>query len=123
MSDAARKVYNKLMREVPSRESFDRGLSLKKEVAPRVLIFDIETTPLLSYHWRLWKQNINHKKAMVRKEWNILTWAAKWLGEDIIYSDAMTSKEIAKEDDSRLVKQLWNLLDEADVIIAHNSKF
>jgi hypothetical protein len=50
----------------------------------------------------------------------MLTWSAKWLFGKETFSGALTPKEVAKEDDSRIVKDLWNLFDEADVLIAHN---
>jgi RNase_H superfamily len=98
---------------------------VKKDIkeGAKILIFDLETLPLLSFHWRLWKQNISHKTQMVKSEWNIVSWSAKWLGSDVIISDILTPKEIEEENDSRIVKQLWKLLDQADIVIAHNSKF
>lgn len=37
-------------------------------------------------------------------------------------SNVLTPEEVIKEDDSRIVKNLWKLLDEADIVIAHNGK-
>jgi DNA polymerase elongation subunit (family B) len=50
----------------------------------------------------------------------MLTWSAKWLFEETVMSDRLTSKEAINEDDKRIVKSLWKLLDEADIVIAHN---
>ena len=86
----------------------------------RILLFDIETSPLKAFVWQtqVWKARINTDQVL--SEWFLLTWSAKWLYEDEILSDKLTSKEALKEDDSRIVKSLWKLLDEADVVIAHN---
>jgi predicted RNA-binding Zn-ribbon protein involved in translation (DUF1610 family) len=87
--------------------------------APKILCLDIETSPVLGYVWSLWKQNIGLNQ--INEEWCILSYCAKWLGNDkIIYSD--NSKQKNKEDDTRIVKQLWKLLDTADIIVAHNGK-
>ena len=50
----------------------------------------------------------------------MLTWSAKFLGSDITYSEKLTGKEAVEEDDSRIVKKLWNLLNDADMVVAHN---
>lgn len=86
---------------------------------PKILIIDIETTPLLSYTWGLWRQNVGLNQ--IYKDWCILSYAAKWFGDStIIYSDNRDKDDI--EDDSDLLEQMWALLDEADIVIAHNGK-
>lgn len=85
----------------------------------KILVFDIETAPLKAFVWRLWKQNIDHKTALITPSWYMLTWSAKWLFEDKVISEKLTAKEVLSEDDSRIVKRLWDLINEADIIIAH----
>jgi hypothetical protein len=89
---------------------------------PKILVFDIETTPLLAYVYQtqVWKARIDAGKVVT--DWLCVTWAAKWLFSPDVISLGMTSEEIANEDDSRIVKELWKLFDEADIIIAHNGK-
>ena len=84
----------------------------------KVLIFDLETSPNLSWTWRTWKENINYNQIL--QEWFILTFSAKWLWEDKIISARLTADEVKNEDDSRIVKLLWELVNEADIIVAHN---
>lgn len=86
---------------------------------PKVLVFDIETAPLISYCWGLWDQNISLNQ--IKHDWHLLSWSAKWLGsKEVMYADQRKSKKV--EDDSKLLKQIWNLLDEADIVIAQNGK-
>lgn len=87
---------------------------------PRILVFDIETSPLKAFVWQhsVWGGNVSDDQVI--GEWFMLTWAAKWLYDDEIMSARLTGKEALKEDDSRIVKQMWKLLDEADIVIAHN---
>ncbi len=85
---------------------------------PKVLVLDIETAPIQAYVWSLWKQNVYMDQ--IEADWFCLTWAAKWLFEDKVMSDKLTSKEAKNEDDGRLMKGIWKLLEEADVVIAHN---
>lgn len=86
---------------------------------PRILIFDLETAPLSAWVWGRWQQNVSLDATI--SEWFILCWSAKWLYSEYTMSDRLTSEEAINEDDSRIVKSLWKLIDEADIIIAHNA--
>lgn len=91
-------------------------MSIKK---PKVLLLDIETAPILGYVWGLFDQNVALNQ--IYSDWHILSWSAKWLDEDkIMYADQRYAKDVA--DDRRILKQIWKLLDEADVIITQNGK-
>lgn len=105
--DRVRSVWRKLKRN-----------DFKKN--PRVLVFDLETSPLRAYVWSIWKQNVNPTNGHLRSQKMILSWSAKWLYGDNVMNDALTPDEILSEDDSRITKSLWKLIDEADVLIAHN---
>lgn len=86
---------------------------------PRILLFDIETAPILGYVWGLWDQNIALNQ--IKSDWHILSWAAKWLGDPpskVMYKDQRHSKSI--EDDKQILKKLWSLLNEADIVITQN---
>lgn len=86
-------------------------------MSARILLLDIETAPLRGYFWGLWKQNIGTN--MLEADWRMLTWAAKWLDEDdIMYDSCHYHKDF--EDDREISVSLHALLDEADVVIAHN---
>lgn len=83
----------------------------------KILILDIETAPNLGYVWGLWDQNIALNQ--IESEWFILSFSAKWLGKkEIMYLDSRNQKNI--EDDTKILKKLHKLLNEADVVIAHN---
>jgi RNase H-like protein len=91
-----------------------------QNVYPNILLFDIETLPILAYTWGAWEQNIN--PIQVVKDWCILSYSAKWLGNPKIISDVLLPQEAINRDDSRLMKNLWELIDKANIIIGHNSK-
>lgn len=91
----------------------------KRDNLPRVLFFDIETAPIIGYLWGLFDQNIGLNQ--IKRDWHILSWSAKWLGESkIMYADQRNAKKI--EDDRKILKQIWKLLDEADVVVTQNGK-
>jgi len=87
---------------------------------PKILVLDIETAPLLGYVWSLWKQNIYDEQLV--SDWFMLTWSAKWLFGETVMSDRLTGDEATKQTDKRIVKGLRALLDEADIVVAHNGK-
>jgi hypothetical protein len=84
----------------------------------KVLLLDIETTPIWSYTWDVWKQNVN--PCQIIRPWNILSWAAKWLFDPEMHSDVLTPSEAKAGDDKRISATLWEYIDAADVIVAHN---
>ena len=87
----------------------------------KTLILDIETAPKAAYVWGLWKQNVGLNQII--QDGYILNWAAKWLDEDYYYSDSLHFHDLWKEDptdDSIIVNNLRDLLDEADFVVTHN---
>ena len=86
----------------------------------RILLFDIETSPLVGYLWSKWQNGINDDDII--EDWSVLCFSAKWLFEDKIISFKMTQEELKNRDDSRIMKELWKLLDQADIVIGHNAE-
>lgn len=81
-----------------------------------VLVLDIETSPMLAYVWGLRDQNIslNH----IKEDWQVLAWGAKWLDNpDIMYDDKRNDKN-----DTRILKKIWDLLNQADIVVTQNGK-
>lgn len=89
----------------------------KKLNGPKILFLDIETAPILAYVWALWDQNIGLN--MIENDWYILSWAAKWEHQKrVIYKDQSRCKVM--ENDKQLMVELWDLLDEADIVVTQN---
>lgn len=89
--------------------------------SPRVLVFDIETAPILAHVWGLWENNVGLNQ--IQSDWHILSWSAKWLDdapEKVMYQDQRGMTDITN--DSDLLKGIWDLLDEADIVITQNGK-
>ncbi len=87
---------------------------------PRVLFMDIETTPLTSYTWGTYKQNVIE----VKEEWHILSIAWKWLGARSVQVCALPDFEDYELDttsDFNVLSVFADHLDEADVVVAHNA--
>lgn len=92
---------------------------IKKESHSKILLFDIETSPNLGYVWGKWEQDV----VSFKEYWYIICFSYKWLNEKethvVALPDFKTYKK-DKTDDAELCKKLWELFNEADVIIAHN---
>lgn len=85
----------------------------------KILIYDIETAPSLGYVWGKYQQDV----LGFERDWYILSFAYKWYGEKKTKAFALPDFKTYKkepENDKELCKKLWELLDEADVVIAHN---
>lgn len=83
-----------------------------------VVYLDIETAPTLGWTWGLWEQNVIDTK----KPWYILSFAYKFEGEKVQSKGLIDYPGFKKdmEDDSALVKELWDVFDKADIVVAHN---
>ena len=84
---------------------------------PKILILDIETSPVLGNVWRLFKQNVGLNQ--IEKDWYVLSWSAKWYGvDDVMYMDKRDSWD--NEDDTELMVEIHKLIDEADWVVTQN---
>jgi hypothetical protein len=84
------------------------------------LILDIETSPMLAYIWELGEQRVS--LGQIHTDWHIMAWSAKWLNDPdnkIVYFDNRKSK---LGDDKRILKELWKMLDQADIVITQNGQ-
>ena len=89
---------------------------------PRILIFDIEYAPAKVMTYGRYKQFI--VQDFVLEEGYMLSFACKWLGEDNVfaYNLPMYSSYTGPwcSDDKQLVEDLHKMLNEADIVVAHN---
>jgi DNA polymerase elongation subunit (family B)/predicted RNA-binding Zn-ribbon protein involved in translation (DUF1610 family) len=110
---------DKTKRKSTINEFLDRMKTepIKKSV-PRILLLDLETSPILAYVWGRWKQNVY--QAQVVQESFILTYSCKWLGEDEIIYGYLSPSEVKLENDFRIVHELRDIIDSADMVVAHN---
>lgn len=87
---------------------------------PKILFIDIETAPNLGWVWGKWEQNVIENV----QDWYMLSFAYKWLGDKKVEAYSLPDfKDMYKkepENDHCLTYQLWNLMNEADIIVAHN---
>jgi len=103
------------------KRNFSTPMDFTEEATfPRILSFDIETSLYHFVGWGTYKQYIQHHQ--ITKHQYIISWAAKWLYDDVVQSDVVTPKESKNRDDKRILKSIWKLLDKADIVIGHNGE-
>jgi hypothetical protein len=92
---------------------------MDKPQKAKVLFLDVERAPSLGWAWGKWEQDVLDFKT----DWYFLSFAYKWQGEAKPHVRALPDYPTFKknrEDDFELCLELWELLDEADIVIAHN---
>ena len=79
----------------------------------KILVLDIETSPNKVYVWGLFNQNVALNQIV--EAGSTLCFAAKWLGQKRI-----TFSSIKKDGREAMLRLVYNLLNEADVVIHYN---
>lgn len=79
----------------------------------RILLLDIETAPNVAYVWGLFKENVPIQRLI--SSGYVLSWAAKWYGQDKIMFDSIQYKPAVD-----MLRDIHALLDESDVVVHYN---
>lgn len=90
-----------------------------KNKEPRILVWDIETSPMISYNWSAYESNALE----IIEEPQILCFAYKWLGDKsvtVIGQCDLAGYKAGRNDDRKLVALIHQLFDQADIVVAHN---
>lgn len=85
---------------------------------PKILLMDIETLPIEALVWDTWKQTIYMEQ--IKKDWSVLCWSAKWLFDAKVMGQAVRPDEAILHNDASVLQGIWNLLNEAHIVITHN---
>jgi uncharacterized protein YprB with RNaseH-like and TPR domain len=80
----------------------------------KILLLDIETTPMQVYTWGLWDQNIGINQII--KSTEMMCFGAKWLGQK-----SVTFKSAHHDGKKTMLEELHKLMEEADVLVGWNS--
>jgi hypothetical protein len=108
---------------VIARRNQELGYDPDKEdrAEPKILVFDIETAPIEAYVWGLYDQNIGLNQ--IKADWYILCFAYKWLGGESKFLGLCDYEGYKSSNDNErnLVEDLYCLLNEANVVVAHNA--
>lgn len=86
---------------------------------PKILIWDIESSPIIGYTWGLFEQNVID----VIQDWKLLTISWSWYGSHEYHVKQLCDFPLyipGELDDLELTRFIRNLLNEADYAVAHN---
>ncbi len=88
---------------------------------PSIILLDIETSPILGYTWTTWDANV----LKILQPGKIISVAWKELHSKTTTCKALNDYEgyvKGELDDRALIQEVWEVLDKADVVIAHHGK-
>jgi uncharacterized protein YprB with RNaseH-like and TPR domain len=80
----------------------------------KILLLDIETTPMQVYTWGLWDQNIGINQIIKHTE--MMCFGAKWLGKKQV-----TFKSAHHHGKQEMLETLHEMMNEADILVGWNS--
>lgn len=81
----------------------------------RVLVIDIENSPNIAHVWGLWNNNVS--LAQLQESQEVISFAAKWLGEKevLFFSNH-------HDGHATMIQAAYDLVNEADLIVGYNSQ-
>jgi uncharacterized protein YprB with RNaseH-like and TPR domain len=80
----------------------------------KILMLDIETTPMQVYTWGLWDQNIGINQIIKNTE--MMCFGAKWQGKKKV-----TFKSVHHDGKKAMLEELHRMMEEADILVGWNS--
>lgn len=87
---------------------------------PKIILFDIETSPLITATFSLYPDSIHHTNIL--QDWFIISAAWKELGSKSVKATSINDfKRKSDDDDLGVVTVLRAVFEDADMIIGHNS--
>jgi hypothetical protein len=95
-------------------------VAFKKVEGPKILVFDTETAAATALTFGRFKVNLSQDNILDNGGW-ILCACWRWLGSNVTESIHLTQEEVLNKDDSRIVAKMFELYEQADAVLAHNS--
>lgn len=96
------------------------GNQFFRERGPRILFFDLESTPSIVATFGRWKQNIG-TESVLREGGYLLSACWKFYGDENVTRMVLTPEEAKAGDDVRIVCGLFEAFEQADIVVAHNA--
>jgi DNA polymerase elongation subunit (family B) len=88
----------------------------------KILYFDVETVPLLAHTWSKW---VDGPVVAIERDWNLICIAWHWEGDETSSGNPRIHVQSLQgqadvHDDTPLLDTLWDLFNDADIVIGHN---
>lgn len=81
----------------------------------KILAIDIETRPSLAYIWSLWDDSVPLDRLI--DSGDMISFGSKWIGKP-----GVEFMSVYHDSKKKMVKRVWELLNEADVVLHYNGK-
>ena len=102
-----------------SKSGVNNVLSKRYGRKPKILFFDVETAPSIAATFERYNVNLTPGHILEEGGWLIsASWS--WLEQTTISSVCVTPQEATSRDDSRIIENLVQVINEADIVVAHN---
>lgn len=88
---------------------------------PKILFFDLENAPSVVAAFQRWDVNISQDHVITEGSW-LISASWKFLDEDEVHGVVLTKEEALEQNDSRIVAELYEAIEKADIVVAHNLK-
>jgi hypothetical protein len=92
-------------------------MSIKKR-EPKILVWDVETSPVKAWIWRTGsKINVSHDQIVDGQQTDIICICYKWHGQNKVHS---LDWGVKKQDSSKMIEEFTKVVEQADIVLAHN---
>ena len=88
-----------------------------------ILTIDIETSPVLIWNFGLSTPMRRVGLDKLEQDYFVISWSAKWYGKEKVISAVCTPQEALEQNDERIIRELWALLEQPTVVVSHNGRF
>lgn len=112
-----RRVVGRALKDIKHRV-VQAGLYPDLDYQPKILFFDIETSPLVANAWGLWPKYLPGGYQAVLQDQRIISAGYKFKGDRDV-----TVVTWEDGNDYNVARALYNALDKADWVVAHNASF
>jgi uncharacterized protein YprB with RNaseH-like and TPR domain len=85
---------------------------------PKILFYDIETSPALAWIWHTGKQWVGHDQLKDERKFDIICICYRWAHESKIHS---LDWDYAKQDSAAMIEEFSYIVNQADLVIGHNA--
>jgi hypothetical protein len=86
---------------------------------PKLLFADTETSPSITYAWSYWNTSITADKIIKPSE--LIAWSALWYDPED--NAEVMFHSIHHDGKEQMIQEIWQLLDEADILCCFNTRF
>ncbi len=100
-------------------DTYNRWKNSETKDGPTILFFDLESAPSITATFGRWNVNISQDN-VIREGGFLLSAAWKTNMEPVVNCSVMTGKEAKTGDDSRILANLYEAFESADIVCAHN---